>query len=584
MAFLNINPCYQPLLEQIGLTTPELFLEMPSVIIGGHPDRNVARSTLGTGPGAIAAFLKREHRVPWKERLLNSLARFGFVSKSRREAMTLHDLKQAGVPCPDWIAVGEDGQGRAFLLLREVTGSRDLRVFLQEHRQAPSDQRRRFAYQLGEALAKFHNAGFDHPDLFAKHVLVNPQDYALSFLDWQRSRRRRRVTWRRRCRDLAALEATLAEDLATVRERLECLRAYLRTSRMRSEQGRTRLASSVAQIHHLAIRLLRQRRIQELRHVPVDGAAPALVWQDGEALCLTPEFQCDLEGRMPYWLVLASGSSERRALCPPCGTAVQGTRGCPTAGINPAARSSVPQYARNGRETHSWVDLPDERRALLVRRRSHSLRGLWSWLRRCPAASPELRRAGLLFRLERYGIRVPRLLAVGQRAVKGWRTDSFLLTEPPPDAVPLREWLTDRAAEFRQRRHVIGEAANLLRRLHTLHCYLGGQCRLAVVPSNATAANIVLASIDAVYRLRRSSKRAALRDLATCYRELSTGACGRTDGLRFLLGYLGLQRSNPTVKRLIRCLGYRQMFHFQLPLLRLHTSPNPKPRTQGALP
>ena len=156
----------------------------------------------------------------------------------------LHDLQQSGIPCPDWIAVGEDGQGRAFLLLREVTGSQDLRVFLHEHRQAPSDQRRRLARKLGVALAEFHNAGFDHPDLFAKHVLVNPQDPPVSVLDWQRSRRRRRVTWRRRCRDLAALEATLADHLTTVRERLECLRSYLQTSRMRREQGRTCLHSS----------------------------------------------------------------------------------------------------------------------------------------------------------------------------------------------------------------------------------------------------------------------------------------------------------------------------------------------------
>ena len=55
MAFLNINPRYQALVEQLGLTAPEHFLEMPSVIIGGHSDRNVARVTLGT----------RTRRDPW---------------------------------------------------------------------------------------------------------------------------------------------------------------------------------------------------------------------------------------------------------------------------------------------------------------------------------------------------------------------------------------------------------------------------------------------------------------------------------------------------------------------------------------
>src|SRR5439155_3876004 len=120
MAFLQVNPRYQPFLQQQELTTPAAFLEMPSIIICGHPDRNVARVRLGTGPGAVAAFLKREHQVPWKERLRNAVAGFGFVSKSEREAAVLRSLQHSGIGCPDWIAVGEDSQGRAFLLLRAL--------------------------------------------------------------------------------------------------------------------------------------------------------------------------------------------------------------------------------------------------------------------------------------------------------------------------------------------------------------------------------------------------------------------------------------------------------------------------------
>ena len=222
---------------------------------------------------------------------------------------------------------------------------------------------------------------------------------------------------------------------------------------------------------------------------------------------------------------------------------------------------------------------------MLVRRRGHSLRGLRAWLRRCPAASPELHRAGLLFRLGRYGIRVPRLLAFGQRTVKRWRIDSFLLTEPVSGAVPLGEWLTDHCAELHQCRHAIREAANLLRRLHSLHCYLGGQCSLAVVQADPNeAADIVLTSIDNLHSLRRPSRRAVLRDLATFYHELSASASTRTDGLRFLVSYLGLQSSNTFVKRLARSLRHLQVFSFQFPLLRLQTSPDPKPHAQGALP
>src|SRR5918911_1498663 len=152
MALVEINPKYQDLLRRHGLVSPGQFLSLPAVIISGHPDRNTAQVTLG-GPGEVLpAFLKREHRVPWKERLANAWAGFGLISKSCREARTLRALQQAGVGCPEWIAAGEDDKGRAFLLVRELTGTLDLRVFARRHSASPGG-RYRFARRLGEALA-----------------------------------------------------------------------------------------------------------------------------------------------------------------------------------------------------------------------------------------------------------------------------------------------------------------------------------------------------------------------------------------------------------------------------------------------
>src|SRR5439155_4940842 len=128
MAFIEINPRYRELLESAGLTTPEAFLALPSVILSGHPDRNVGRVRIGTGRNSVQAFLKREHRVPWKERLVNVWQGFGNVSKSEREAMTLRALKENGIPCSDWLAVGEDESGTAFLLVRELEEAVDLRL------------------------------------------------------------------------------------------------------------------------------------------------------------------------------------------------------------------------------------------------------------------------------------------------------------------------------------------------------------------------------------------------------------------------------------------------------------------------
>src|SRR5262245_12118314 len=99
-----VNPAYTGLLRRAGLQQPEDFLRLREEIVSGHPDRQVSRIVLGAGTDAVAAYLKREHRVPWKERLGNWWQGFGLASKSWREARTLQRLRADFDACPDWIA------------------------------------------------------------------------------------------------------------------------------------------------------------------------------------------------------------------------------------------------------------------------------------------------------------------------------------------------------------------------------------------------------------------------------------------------------------------------------------------------
>jgi hypothetical protein len=120
----------------------------------------------------------------------------------------------------------------------------------------------------------------------------------------------------------------------------------------------------------------------------------AVIWLDGEALCVTPEFWNELRCTVPDWL-----------------------------------RLDCEKWS-DSRVTHSVVRLAGGRRGLLTRRREDSLlRWLWRGLRRRPLVSPELREAGALFRRQRHGVAGPRLLAFGQRQPRPWRIESFLLTE-----------------------------------------------------------------------------------------------------------------------------------------------------------
>jgi tRNA A-37 threonylcarbamoyl transferase component Bud32 len=387
MALLEINPSYRPLLEGLGLTAPADFLSLPAEIITGHPDRHVGRLTLGS----VRAFLKREFAIPWRERLQSAWSGCGFASRSWREARMLQAASQAGIACPEWIAAGEDNHGRAFLLLRRIEGTVDLRTFLQEHCHTPRE-RRHFARRLGIALARLH-AGFRHPDLYAKHVLVHPADASIHFLDWLRARRGHPGPTQRR-RDLAALDATLAEQLASPRERLICLHAYLRE--LHSPLGAEEAKRWAHGIRRWTRRLLRRGRLRAERDRPLAIGERSVLWLDGEALCVLRDFWDELDGQVPAWL-----------------------------GAGDDAETVVP--------------LPGGRQGLLVRRR-RDLPLAWLWAKFCqrPLVSPELRRAGMLFRQDKQDGR-PRLLAFGQRRPLPWRTESFLLTEMEGPAGTPRE-------------------------------------------------------------------------------------------------------------------------------------------------
>jgi tRNA A-37 threonylcarbamoyl transferase component Bud32 len=527
MPFLQINPRYRDLLTQQGLCSASQFLALPGEVRCGHPERHVVRVHLGDGPTALPAYLKREHRVPWRDRLVHAWSGEGFISKCRREARVLQAAREAGIPCPDVLAAGEDWRNRAFLLLRELSGCVDLRVFLRTRDAASPRRRYRFARALGEALAHLHNARFAHGDLYATHILVDEQSETISFIDWQRAQINRSVSWHRRYRDLAALDATLADELAAPRERLACLRAYLRAL----PPGATpvALARAAGRIRRETRRILRKRHVREQRQIPLAPGSQSLIWLDGEALCVTRAFWAALGGQLPNWLT------------------------------PPTARTF-----RGNRVTHHLVSLPGGGTATLVRRWAcRPRRWLWAWLRRHRPASPELEQAAVLFRLQRYQVATPRLLAVGQRQRFPARGESLLLTQPPAGTVDLAEWAAGRSgrplwtAERKEQWRLVRDIGCLLRQVHDAGCrrtgYLARQLRVQLRPR--AGATVVLGSVEGLRPRRRFDRTSAWRDVQAFQAALLPALRSRTDTLRFVLAYLGLARLDPTAKRLFRRLA-----------------------------
>lgn len=499
MAILDINPRYRDFLARHGLDDVDRLQSLPATVVCGHPNRHVLTGTLGPETENLPIYIKRQHRLGWGERLGNAWAGFGWVSLARREARMLEHLHGAGVAAPEWIAAGEDDQGGAFLILKAIPECRDLPDFLRGPVGQRATPRRRLAGLLGQALAHVHDAGFAHGDLYAKHVLVHATGTAIHFLDWQRARRHAEIDWPSRWRDLAALDATLANVLANPRDRLACLHAYLRAALPIRQPREFRRRAVLAILQH-SRQLQQLRRIREQRQTSVTIGSQPLIWLDGERLCVTPEFREVFDGQVPDWLL--------------------------------APAEEDPPFA-----------VPGSAKAMLIRRSSDEMvRWLWSRLRRRHMTSPEVRQAGLLFRLQRYGVPTPRLLAFGQRHPLPWRTESFLLTDVPR-SLALAEWLKERprwTAERKERWRVLRAAGDLVRRIHDASCL--GLGTVALLGVRGADHDVVLEDIASLSIDRRGSERKRVADLRGLFHSVPAGVCNRPELLRCLLAYRGQRR------------------------------------------
>ena len=451
---VEVQPSMKESFRALGLTTPEAFLDIPGEIVSGHPDRHVMRVVLANGQ---AAYLKREHCIRLKDRYRNWRANFGWVSKSLREGRLLQHLERAGLPGPKWLAFGEDRLGRAFLLIEEIAGASDLRRYSPPN---PDE----LAVRLGRLCAEFHEAGFDHPDLFAKHLLIDPATDALTLIDWPRALIRFDIPWKNRIRALAALHATFSDDRVSGRQRFRFLWAYLRVVAASLRDARSGRGATGLQFGQLARsidaeskNLLCWRGIREQRHPPLAGNAQRLVWLDGEALCAIPDIADQL---------------------------------------TPEVRSGF----YDPRNNNSLLSLRDGTQARLeVGIHGSQLKRCWSRIRRRDWRSPEMLKARLLFHLERHRIPAPKLLAYGQR--HHWRTTaSFLLHEAIPDnalafAAAMRE------ADEDTRHLFLKQLANVVARLHDAGCEVRALDSFTVTEESGLLTIVV--SVPGCLRLHR---------------------------------------------------------------------------------
>ncbi len=297
MSWIEVMPEFENVFREHGWTSAEAVLRSQGVIVNRHRDRRVEHVRFGNSE---SFYIKKDHCIRWRDRFRNAWHGFGWCANAVREAAMLQALAKNGIGCPRVAALGEAGN-EAFVVLRDERDKVDLRDWLRDER-CPFRQSS-LADALGRMLAKMHDAGFAHPDLFAKHVLVNPEsDTApICILDWQRARYSPGLSWHARRRDLSLLDATLHETLASNRLRLRCLRAY--RDALADRAACPPLARLAEHVRAESDRLRSRRQIRDARQPPILGRDQQFVPMHGGRLLVVRTYLEEMHGRVPSWLL-----------------------------------------------------------------------------------------------------------------------------------------------------------------------------------------------------------------------------------------------------------------------------------------
>lgn len=116
-----------------------------------------------------------------------------------REIQVLNEMKRAGINVPDIVygkALKIDGEWRALLVTREMTGFCSIAEWYQRRKSAPCapETHREMLRQVAQAFHRMHRIHRQHGCCYVRHIFVKTDDTVeAGFLDLEKSRRR----WRK---------------------------------------------------------------------------------------------------------------------------------------------------------------------------------------------------------------------------------------------------------------------------------------------------------------------------------------------------------------------------------------------------
>lgn len=218
-------------LQELGLATLEQVKTFRGELVKDHRGRrDVFRiETKDVEGHPLVMFLKRNWRPYRKDGLASCLRRGRVWSIARREWENSRALESAGFRAAGLVAYGEElkplWETFSFIITEAASGQ-TIERFLRECRERAL--RRRVLDALAREIRQMHDVGLATPDLFTRHIFVDTTSGEPKFclIDMTRMDRVRKLSPRKRVRDLAALNVTAPLRIVSTRERVRFLKIY----------------------------------------------------------------------------------------------------------------------------------------------------------------------------------------------------------------------------------------------------------------------------------------------------------------------------------------------------------------------
>jgi len=239
---LTVRAAYEPILRKAGLDSIAALFACPGETTFDKPGlgawRARLRVTVAGDDESRTLYLKRYDHPPVRARREAAHCGIAAHSVAGVEWNWIREFSRAGIPCVDAVAFGEALAGsrelRSVLVTAELPGDALERI-VRTWTDDTAARARGVLPVLATLVATMHDAGFVHRDLYLSHVFFDPGApvaESLRLLDLQRVKRPAWNLTRWIVKDLAALNYSTPQAVASLADRVRWLKCYLRRARL----------------------------------------------------------------------------------------------------------------------------------------------------------------------------------------------------------------------------------------------------------------------------------------------------------------------------------------------------------------